>query len=292
MFHDSITCGVRRTEQHPRGRHAVSTGSAAGVCSTGTDGTATAFTIMTRPARSYVTEDCMSTADQPLNDRADSEAATSVRAVLQASRVAQMMYAMAELGLPDLLAEGPRSANDLAIATGAHAPSLARLLRALAAAGFVTEGSDRRFALTARGAVLQADAPGELAAQVRTQLSEPRWRPWGNLLTSVRSGRSTFQDTFGMDVWDYQSRHPELAAHFNAFMTQRSLINQAALVAAYDFSRFGTIVDVGGGQGQLLAAVLHASPETHGILFDQPDVVRDVDGIFNAPDLHERCTVI
>jgi len=232
----------------------------------------------------------MSTNEPPAGSHAAAEA--GVRAVLQASRVAQMMYVMAELGLPELLADGPRPADDLAVATGAHAPSLYRLLRALAAAGFVTQEPGQRFALTARGAVLRPDAPGELAAQVRIQLSEPRWRPWGNLLASVRSGRSTFHDIFGMSDWEYQARHPELADHFNAFMSRRSTLQQAAIVAAYDFSRFGTVVDVGGGQGQLLAEILRANPGTRGILFDQPEVVRGADAILDTADLRGRCTII
>ena len=232
----------------------------------------------------------MTTYSQAGGDVAD--AAASVQSVIQATRVGPMMYAMVELGLPDLLADGPRSTDELATATGAHAPSLYRLLRALAAAGLVTQEPEQRFTLTARGAVLQSNAAGGLHAQVRVQLSETRWRSWGNLLTSVQTGRSAFRETFGMSGWEHQAQHPELAALFNEFMSRLTTLQQTAIVSAYDFSRFGTVVDVGGGHGELLGAILRANPSTRGILFDQPDVVAGAGGIREQADIRERCTVV
>jgi hypothetical protein len=232
----------------------------------------------------------MAAADIDGAERSDGTA--RVLAIIQSTRIAQMMFAMVELGIPDLLAGGPRSDADLAGHTGADGPSLHRLLRGLVAAEFLTQEPDGRFGLTASGQALRSDAPGGVQAQTRIQLHEARWRPWGDLVTSVRTGTSAMRRIFGMDEWEYLAHHPEVAERFNRFMSRNSMAQQDGILRAYDFSRFRTIVDVGGGHGQLLGAILRAYPSLHGILFDQPAVVAGAGAVLGELGVLDRCTVV
>ena len=223
-------------------------------------------------------------------DRADG--ASRVRAIIEATRIAQMVYAMVELGLPDMLAGGSRADADLASHAGADEPSLRRLLRGLVAAEFLKQEPDGRFGLTSSGQALRSDAPEGVRDQVRIQLHEARWRPWGNLVTSIRTGRSTMADMFGAGTWDYEAQHPDVAERFNGFMSRNSRAQQDAVLRAYDFSGFRTLVDVAGGHGQLLGAILREYPSMHGVLFDQPAVVDGAGPVLRELGMADRCTVI
>jgi hypothetical protein len=154
-----------------------------------------------------------------------------------------------KLGVPDRLADGPRSAEDLAAATGAHAPSLHRLLRALAAFGVFAEAADGRFALGPLGECRRAGAPGSVRALALMYGHEDYWRTWGELEHCVRTGDTAAERLFGTaDVWARYAADPAaLAAVFDAGMTAMSAGVAAALVAAYPFSGAGRLADVGGG---------------------------------------------
>ena len=128
----------------------------------------------------------------------------------------------------------------------------------------MTQESDGRFALTSSGQAVRSDAPGGAHGLVRIQLHEVRWRPWGELVTSIRTGRSPMRQLYGMDDWEYLAQHPDVAERFNTFMSRNSMAQQDAILRAYDFSDLQTIVDVGGGQGQLLGAILRDYPSLHG----------------------------
>ena len=188
-------------------------------------------------------------------------------------RVTQAIYAAVELGIPDLLAEGERTSDDLAQASEADPSALYRLLRALASLGVLHEADGRRFSLSPLGQPLRSDAPGSMRGWVRLAGRDHVWRSWGNLASAVRNGENSFRAVHGTDVWEWRAGHPEESAIFDEAMTSLTSISNAAVLAAYDFGRFGTIVDVGGGNGTLLASVLAAHPGTRGILFDQPHVV-------------------
>lgn len=183
------------------------------------------------------------------------------------------LYIAAKLGLPDLVADGPKSAEELAAATGTHAPSLQRVLRALASVGVFARTDEGRFALTPLAATLRSDVPGSLRAFATVELGEEHYPAWGDLLHSVRTGEIAFDHHFGMPVWEFFERHPENAATFNDAMTGLTDAVNGAVLESYDFSPFRKIVDVGGGHGRLLAAVLSATPRAKGILFDAPSVV-------------------
>jgi SAM-dependent methyltransferase len=206
--------------------------------------------------------------------------------------ISQAIYVAAKLGIADRLTDGPHSSAELAHATGTHPPSLHRLLRLLASAGVFAELDDGRFALTPIGSYLQTETPGSLRA-VALQFAGP-WhsRGWSDLLYSIQTGEIAFDHLFGMGIFPYLTQHPEDAAIFDAAMTAFSTQTAAAVVTAYDFSPFRTIVDVGGGHGALLRAILQATPAARGILFGLPHVVEGAKKQIEAAGLAERCAVV
>ena len=208
-----------------------------------------------------------------------------------AFQVSQAIYVAAALGIADLLEDGPKSADELAEATGTHAPSLYRLLRALASVGLFIE-TDDRFGLTPLAEYLRTDTPGSLRAFVMLIGQQSFWRSWGHLLHSVRTGEPAFRKLYGTGPFEYWAAHPEEAAVFNAAMT--SLLSGVvdAVVQSYDFSGIGVLLDVGGGEGALLAALLAANPSLRGILFDQPHVVSTVGALLEQAGVADRCEVV
>jgi O-methyltransferase domain/Dimerisation domain len=205
---------------------------------------------------------------------------------------AQVVHVAVQLGIPDLLANGPCSVDELAAATDAHAPSLARLVRALAALGLVAEADGGRIELTDLGAPLRSDVPGSLRDAVLFRVGEWAWRSWGDLLYSVRSGEPAFDRVFCMSNFEYWERNPEAGAIHDAFFQAMARTTSPPIVAAYDFARFGTVVDVGGSGGALLAAILQANPGVHGILFDLPHVVAGAGSVLTEAGVADRCVVV
>jgi hypothetical protein len=186
--------------------------------------------------------------------------------------VSQAIYVAAKLGIADLLHAGPRPVSALAAATETHERSLYRVLRALASLGIFAEHPDGSFALTDAAECLRRDAPGSLRPYAIMMGESWTWRSCGEMLHSVRTGEAAFQHIFGMPTFDYHACNPESARISAEGLTSRSAVENAAVITAYDFSRSKLIVDVGGGQGTLLASVLDASPTSAGILFDMPHV--------------------
>jgi hypothetical protein len=195
----------------------------------------------------------------------------------------------AKLRIADKLAAGPKSAADLARETGSHAPSLYRLLRALAGAGVFAEDADGRFRLTPMAEFLRTGVPGSLRGIADYCGSDWSWRAWGNLLDSVRTGETAFDRVFGEPCFDYLAKHPEDSAVFNEGMTGFSSSVAPAVAEAYDFSKFGTVVDVGGGHGVLLSTILKAFPAIRGVVFDAPHVVEGAKEPIRAAALADRC---
>jgi hypothetical protein len=210
--------------------------------------------------------------------------AAELRQLINGYQVSQAIYVAATLGIADLLADGARLSDELAVSTDTHAPSLYRLLRALAGIGLLHEGEDRRFSLTPLGEPLRSDAPQPLGGWAAFIGREHHWNAWGHLLHSVRTGENAMRHVLGESVWDYRAARPEEAELFDRAMTDLTRTSNRALVA-YDFGRFRVVVDVGGGRGALLTAILDANPDVRGVLFDQPHVVAGV-------DLGERCEIV
>jgi len=207
-----------------------------------------------------------------------------------AFQVSQAIHVAATLGIADLLKDGPRSADDLAEATGTHAPTLYRLLRALASVGMFIE-TDGRFGLTPLAEYLRTDAPGSLRAWAMQIGQQYLWRSWGHLLHSVRTGEPAFPELYGTTAWEYRTAHPEEDAVFNAAMTALSAGVAEAVVRSYDFSGIDVLVDVGGGEGALLATILRSNPTLRGILFDQPHVIATAGALLERTGVADRCEV-
>jgi predicted O-methyltransferase YrrM len=205
--------------------------------------------------------------------------------------VAQAIYVAARLGLADHLAGGPMTCEDLAAATQSHAPSLRRLLRALVSVGVFAEPTPGRYALTPLAALLQSATPGSMRS-LAIVYGDECYRAWGDFLHSIRSGEPAFAHHFGMAPFAYFAAHPAADRTFNEAMIGYTQRVADAVVAAYDFAPFGTVVDVGGGYGTILAAVLRGAPAARGVLFDQPHVVADARALLTAAGVAERCTCV
>ena len=215
-----------------------------------------------------------------------------LRRLVDGFRVTQTIYAGVELGIPDLLADEERTADDLAHASGADPPTLYRLLRALASLGIVHEGDERRFSLTDLGRPLRSDVPGSLRGWVRLQGRDYLWRSWGNLANAVREGQNSFRMVHGTDIWEWRAEHADESAIFDEAMRSMTIGANASILEAYDFGRFGTIVDVAGGSGTLIAALLAAHPASRGILFDREHVVSGAEPILRAAGVLDRCEIV
>jgi hypothetical protein len=222
----------------------------------------------------------------------DQAPAEALRRLVNGFQVSQAIYVAATLGIADFLAGGPRSSDELAAETGADPRSLYRLLRALASVGVFREDEGRRFTLTELGDGLRSDAPEGIVGWVAFVGRPPFWQAWGDLLHSVRTGENAFRHVHGTDVWTYRAERPEEGAFFDRAMQALTRNANRALLDAYDFGRFGTVVDVGGGNGTLLAGLLAAYPGMAGVLFDQPHVVAGADDVLGAAGVADRCRVV
>jgi hypothetical protein len=188
----------------------------------------------------------------------------------------------AELGIADLLANGPKSAGELAEATGTHAPSLHRLLRTLAGLHIVVASDLDVYSLTNAGHLLRSDMPGSMRGIAMMFGSEFHTKAWTHLTHSVTTGEPAFDHAFAMSLFEYLEQHPDVAAVFDEGMTASSAAQSQAVVEAYDFSGIGTLVDVGGGHGTLLATILKRHPSMKGVLFERPQVAAGAGRIFDT----------
>lgn len=198
-----------------------------------------------------------------------------LRSIISGFQQSAAVNVAAELGLSDLLASGPRTVTDLAAETSTDEETLGRLLHALSTIGVYDAQPDGRYANTDLGEGLRSDLPGTLRPLARTVRAPVHWAAWGHLEHSVRTGENAFQAKHGVDAWTRRRDYPEENAIFNQNMTVQTTAIAAAVAAAYDFSDLSTIVDVGGGQGSLLEAVLTRHPHLTGTVFDQDHVVAD-----------------
>lgn len=209
-------------------------------------------------------------------------AAAEMLGMLTRGLLTQAVVVAARLGVADLVAERPRTAGELAEATGSDPDALARLMRTLTGLGVVARDEQGRFAPAPLSRALES-GPGS-ARDFALFVGDLLWEPWARLDHSVRTGESAFERLHGAPVFEHLARDPEALAVFHGAMTANSAVQIPALLAAYDFSRFDTVVDVGGGHGALLAALLRANPGLSGMLYDLPEVVRDAE-ILRAEDL-------
>jgi len=207
-------------------------------------------------------------------------------------QVSQAVHVAATLGLSDLLADGPRSVAELAGATRTDARSLRRLMRGLVAVGLYDDIGDDRFANTELGDAFRNDAPRSVAGWARFVGRPFHWQAYASLEHSVRTGETGFAAVHGRSLWGYLAEHPDEQNVFDDAMTALSRAVADSVVDAYDFGRFATVVDVGGGRGLLLSAVLSRYPSVEGVLFDRPDVAAGAQQLLAAAGVAQRCKVI
>jgi hypothetical protein len=203
---------------------------------------------------------------------------------------AQSIHVAAKLKLADLVKDGPKSAEELAKATKMHAPSLYRLMRALASVEIFSEDEQGRFGLTPMAECL-IDRPGSQYA-VAMMMGGEHFDSWGKLLYSIETGKPSFDHIFGKGVFEYLSEHPEEAKIFDAAMTGFHGPETQAMIDAYDYTGINTLVDIGGGNGTVLKAVLGRHPNIKGILYDLPGVIERAKANLAEAGLSSRCQTI
>ena len=225
-------------------------------------------------------------------DTGDSSAtARQLLDVVNGSWMSQAAYVAAHLGIPDLLGDGAKSSEELARATGAHPPSLRRLMRALVTIGICREHRDGSYELTPMGSLLRADVVDSLRSWT-LYWGGSQWSIWGNLLHSVMTGENSTKLITGIEAFDRLEADPEAAAVFNRAMVELTRLDSATVVRAYDFSAMKRIVDVGGGYGELLAAILRANPAARGVLFDRPHAIENGRRNLATAAVADRCEFV
>lgn len=198
----------------------------------------------------------------------------------------------AQVKVADQLKDGPKTADEIAAATGSHPRSLYRLLRALAGAGVFSEGDDGRFSLTPISELLCSDAPESLRGFAELMADDVTFETWAQLPYSIETGQPAFPHKNGMLWFDWLEQNPVVGTRFHNAMTSLSAGAVAAVINSYDFSGINKPVDVGGGHGLLLASVLSKHPEMRGILFDDPKVVAGAKEILTAHGVEDRCEIV
>ncbi|HET7180600.1 MAG TPA: methyltransferase, partial [Candidatus Limnocylindrales bacterium] len=203
----------------------------------------------------------------------DPSAARELLALVRGHRLSGIVMTAARLGIADAIAAGSTTVDALARATDTHAPTLLRLLRALAAAGVLHEGADGSFGLTPAGELMRTDVPGSLAPAIAMMDRDEVHEVWRHLDHSIRTGENAFTALHGEDLWSWRAARPDEAAIFDRSMTAQSAGIGRAVADSYDFGSASVVADIAGGAGSLLAGVLRANSHLRGILFDQPSVV-------------------
>jgi len=210
--------------------------------------------------------------------------------LLNGAHVSGAVSCLAQLGIPDLVEAGPKSAEDLATQTGTNPQALYRLMRATASVGVLAEGPEKTFSETPMSAVLRSNGNPSLRALAIMGGREWHGRGWAHLEYCVRTGKQALDDIYGAHVFEYLRQHPEEARVFDGAMTNLSMIDGPAVAEAYDFSGIHSIVDVAGGHGLLLATIMTRNPHLKGTLYEVPHVL---EGCRTGPltPVMDRCTL-
>ncbi len=222
-------------------------------------------------------------------DACVSSSLDTARRLGQGYRAFQCVVVACELKIPDLLANGPKSAAEIASATQTHEPSMQSLMRALCAWEVFSERPDGTFAATEIAGHFRSDRPG-----LRNWLmTNGEWYPaWANLMFTLRTGNNAFVHTFGKTTWEMGAENPEASARFNAAMVESTKRTVGAFLTAYDLADVQTVVDIGGGNGALLSAVLQAKPEMRGVLFDLRQGLAGAREALEADGVASRVTLV
>ncbi|WP_166349339.1 methyltransferase [Phytoactinopolyspora limicola] len=203
-------------------------------------------------------------------------APTEMMRLIYGAFLSQQLATAADLGVADLLADGPKPVSVLSERTGTDPVALHRVLRGLAAVGVFTEIAPATFGLTPLAMTLRADVPESLRNVARLAGARETHEALAGLEHSIRTGLPSFERAYGTDWWSYLAANPGRASLFHAAMGDVARQTHAAVASAYDFSDRRILVDVGGGHGHLAAAILQRYPEMTAVVFDRPEVVSDV----------------
>jgi O-methyltransferase domain/Dimerisation domain len=214
--------------------------------------------------------------------------AETMQELVLAAWISQGITAVADLGVADALAAGPLPINELAGKVGADPHALGRLLRALISKGIFARRDDGRYELTPLAEQLRSDVPASMAAMARFVGSRQHREHWSLLTDAIKTGRSGLPALRGKGFFDYLGDEPEYAQIFNDAMTGLSGLSIGPVVEAYDFTRFSTVVDVAGGHGRLLAAILASAPDAQGVLYDLPEVIAGASALLRENGVAER----
>lgn len=233
-----------------------------------------------------VFENVESTASHPVPVPANGAPEIVLTQMLLGSLASQALYVAAKIGIADLLVDGPKRVDELATATDTDAPSLYRVLRALASMGVFKEEDNQVFALTPTAEPLRSDVPNSLRDVTIFWGEDWHWEVWGKTLYSVKTGKSAWAQIHGEDVFDYFAKNQGAARIFDRAMSSFSSVATKAVIEAYDFSGIETLIDIAGGHGRLLNGVLEAYPSMRGVLFDLQHVIESA---LETTTVSERC---
>lgn len=223
---------------------------------------------------------------------AERAAAAAMLPLISGMHISRAVYLVAALGIADRLAEGPKTAADLAAVTGTHPPSLYRVLRLLAALDVLTEHPGQAFSLTLTGQRLRGDVPASVRSWAMLVDCIGGVRAFEPFLDTVRTGTPGVDLAHGMDTFSYLAAHPDSVRGFQAAMSERTAAFAGSVAARYDFTTMHTVADIGGGKGTLLAAVLRQHEHLRGVLFDLPAVVADAMPVLRAAGVADRCDLV
>jgi hypothetical protein len=221
-------------------------------------------------------------------DRQTASPAEVMQELIFAAWTSQGITAIADLGVADALADGPLPIDELASKVGADPDALRRILRALISKGIFTQRPDGRYELTPLADLLRSDAPVSMAAMARFIGSRQHREHWSLLTEAIKTGTSVVPALRGKGFFDYLGDEPKFGQLFNDAMTSSSGLSIGPVVDAYDFTPYNTIVDVAGGHGRLLAAILASAPNAQGVLYDLPEVIAGATPLLRESNAAER----
>ncbi len=218
-------------------------------------------------------------------------AAATMLSLLGGIHISRALHAVAELGIADLLADGPMTTRQLAHATATHEPTLHRIMRLLTAVGVFEETGPRTFGPTILGERLRTGVPASMRSWATLPEALGGVAPFAPILDTIKTGEPGFDTALGTDLFAYLRDHPDHGIAFDTAMAERTAAFAPSVAEAFVFSRARTVVDVGGGNGMLLAQILRQHPHLDGVLFDSPAVTSRPNTLLTDPDLAGRCRI-
>lgn len=206
-------------------------------------------------------------------------------------RKAQLIYVAAKLNIPDLL-EKPMTINALSKETSTNPEALHRVLKALVSIGIFKEGENGYFKNNEKSDCLKKGYPGSIRIDAIMRMEEYNWRPWGELLYSVKTGKNSFEKIFKMNLFEYLAENHEANAIFHEAMKNYTKSSANSLLKQYDFSKYKQVADIGGSSGILIKKILEKNSDLEGIIFDLPEVTDRAKSYLSDTSIKNRCKII